>query len=205
MIETILLARTRAGSYVALSKPGADWNSLTAALHKLDGDASAGAGGVGEHVHDEYESVGLFQLVPQKKVRRFATKAQAAQARAVRSAQDAEFRRAEALGKASMEDLRELAAELKIASVTVRTSRSELVAAILAARKKGSPLTAKSAENAEKGKPGGPTVAEFVAAGYNPANYPPLGYAPISSPEEVAAAVAEYKKNPPSGDASAAD
>lgn len=45
------------------------------------------------------------------------------------------------------------------------------------------------------GQPGGairtdgPTVAEFVAAGYPAKNYPPAGYASRSTPEEVATAV----------------
>lgn len=34
----------------------------------------------------------------------------------------------------------------------------------------------------------GPTVAQFVAAGYNPANYPPAGYASRSTDDEIAAA-----------------
>lgn len=36
----------------------------------------------------------------------------------------------------------------------------------------------------------GPTVAEYVAAGYKAANYPPAGYASKSTAEEIAAAVA---------------
>ncbi|MGN8004167.1 hypothetical protein ACTJKQ_13345 [Acidovorax sp. 22279] len=36
----------------------------------------------------------------------------------------------------------------------------------------------------------GPTVQEFVAAGYLAVNYPPAGYASKSTPEEIAAAVA---------------
>jgi hypothetical protein len=36
----------------------------------------------------------------------------------------------------------------------------------------------------------GPTVAEWVAAGYKARNYPPHGYEPRSTPEEIAAAVA---------------
>lgn len=43
----------------------------------------------------------------------------------------------------------------------------------------------------------GPTVADYVAAGYNPANYPPSGYASRSSEEEVAAAIAAWQ--PPAG------
>ncbi|OYY60772.1 MAG: hypothetical protein B7Y61_23070 [Rhizobiales bacterium 35-66-30] len=46
----------------------------------------------------------------------------------------------------------------------------------------------------ETGQPGlrhdGPTVAEYVAAGYLASNYPPLGYASRSTEEEIAAAVA---------------
>ena len=34
----------------------------------------------------------------------------------------------------------------------------------------------------------GPTVAEYVAAGYKAANYPPAGYASRSTAEEIAAA-----------------
>lgn len=35
----------------------------------------------------------------------------------------------------------------------------------------------------------GPTVEEFVQAGYQAANYPPSGYASRSTPEEIAAAI----------------
>lgn len=35
----------------------------------------------------------------------------------------------------------------------------------------------------------GPTVAEFVAAGYKASNYPPEGYAPRSTVEEIAEAL----------------
>jgi hypothetical protein len=38
----------------------------------------------------------------------------------------------------------------------------------------------------------GPTVAEWVAAGYRAVNYPPSGYASRSTPEEIAAAVAAW-------------
>lgn len=37
----------------------------------------------------------------------------------------------------------------------------------------------------------GPTVAEFVAAGYDPKNYPPTGYESRSTPEEINDAVAK--------------
>lgn len=36
----------------------------------------------------------------------------------------------------------------------------------------------------------GPTVAEWVAAGYRAVNYPPTGYVSKSTPEEIAAAIA---------------
>lgn len=36
----------------------------------------------------------------------------------------------------------------------------------------------------------GPTIAEYVSAGYLASNYPPNGYASRSTPEEIAAAVA---------------
>ena len=46
----------------------------------------------------------------------------------------------------------------------------------------------------ETGRPGlrldGPTVAEYVKAGYLAANYPPEGYASRSTEEDVAAAIA---------------
>ena len=35
----------------------------------------------------------------------------------------------------------------------------------------------------------GPTVEEYVQAGYDPKNYPPQGYASRSTPEEIAAAI----------------
>jgi hypothetical protein len=40
----------------------------------------------------------------------------------------------------------------------------------------------------------GPTVAEFVEAGYDPRDYPPQGFASISSDEEINAATAELFK-----------
>ena len=36
----------------------------------------------------------------------------------------------------------------------------------------------------------GPTIADYVAAGYKSSSYPPHGYASRSTPEEIAAAVA---------------
>lgn len=42
-------------------------------------------------------------------------------------------------------------------------------------------------------KDSGPTVAEYVQAGYDPANYPPEGYLAISTEDEVAAAVEAFK------------
>ncbi|MER9130681.1 hypothetical protein [Mesorhizobium sp. M0768] len=39
----------------------------------------------------------------------------------------------------------------------------------------------------------GPTVAEFVAAGYSASDYPPHGYASRSTPEEIAEAVKAAK------------
>ncbi|MGA0564165.1 hypothetical protein ACO2RV_17100 [Ancylobacter sp. VNQ12] len=51
----------------------------------------------------------------------------------------------------------------------------------------------------ETGKPGlradGPTVAEYVAAGYLASAYPPDGYASRSTDEEIAAAVAAQQDN----------
>ena len=37
----------------------------------------------------------------------------------------------------------------------------------------------------------GPTVQEYVAAGYRAENYPPEGYEAVSTPEEIDAAIAE--------------
>lgn len=37
----------------------------------------------------------------------------------------------------------------------------------------------------------GPTVAEFVEAGYRASNYPPFGYASCSTDDEIAKAIAE--------------
>lgn len=44
----------------------------------------------------------------------------------------------------------------------------------------------------------GPTIAEFLAAGYQASNYPPKGYASRSTAEEIAAAVAAQPKAKPS-------
>jgi hypothetical protein len=47
----------------------------------------------------------------------------------------------------------------------------------------------------------GPTVAEYVAAGYLASNYPPTGYSPRSTPEEIEAAIAaEMGSGEPVGD-----
>lgn len=43
----------------------------------------------------------------------------------------------------------------------------------------------------------GPTIAEFIAAGYPASNYPPKGYASKSTVEEIAAAVADEAANQP--------
>jgi len=40
--------------------------------------------------------------------------------------------------------------------------------------------------------PMGPTIAEFVSAGYDPRNYPPKGFAPKSTAEEVQAATEKW-------------
>lgn len=40
----------------------------------------------------------------------------------------------------------------------------------------------------------GPTIKDYVAAGYSAKTYPPAGYAARSTPEEIASAVAEEKK-----------
>lgn len=57
----------------------------------------------------------------------------------------------------------------------------------------------------------GPTVQEFVDAGYLAVNYPPTGYASKSTPEEIAAAVEAASRpdlapsNPSSGPSAPAD
>ena len=43
----------------------------------------------------------------------------------------------------------------------------------------------------------GPTIAEFVAAGYPAVNYPPEGYASRSSQEEIDAAIEAEKETDP--------
>ena len=43
----------------------------------------------------------------------------------------------------------------------------------------------------------GPTIAEFLAAGYPAANYPPEGYASRSSQEEIDAAIDAQKETDP--------
>ena len=43
----------------------------------------------------------------------------------------------------------------------------------------------------------GPTIAEFLAAGYLAANYPPEGYASRSSQEEIDAAIDAQKETDP--------
>lgn len=51
----------------------------------------------------------------------------------------------------------------------------------------------------------GPTVAEYVEAGYQASNYPPAGFAPRSAPEEIAAAVAAQASVNPDGKMLVAD
>lgn len=43
----------------------------------------------------------------------------------------------------------------------------------------------------------GPTIAEFLAAGYLAVNYPPKGYASRSSQEEIDAAIEDQKETDP--------
>ncbi|AMR77675.1 hypothetical protein [Cupriavidus nantongensis] len=45
----------------------------------------------------------------------------------------------------------------------------------------------------------GPTIAEFIAAGYPPTEYPPHGYAPRSTAEEIASAIAAASAIAPEG------
>lgn len=40
----------------------------------------------------------------------------------------------------------------------------------------------------------GPTIAEYITAGYNPVNYPPAGFASRSTPDEVAGAAEAFAK-----------
>lgn len=42
--------------------------------------------------------------------------------------------------------------------------------------------------------PNGPTVEQFVKKGYDPKNYPPTGYAAVSSKAIIDAEIAAYKK-----------
>jgi hypothetical protein len=42
-------------------------------------------------------------------------------------------------------------------------------------------------------KQDGPTIEEFIAAGYSPDKYPPKGYASKSSEQEIKAAIAAFK------------
>lgn len=50
--------------------------------------------------------------------------------------------------------------------------------------------------NADGLRMDGPTIAEFLAAGYAAENYPPQGYASRSTPDEIAAALATMKPAP---------
>lgn len=52
--------------------------------------------------------------------------------------------------------------------------------------------SAPAAQLQEKRKPYSPTVAEYVAGGYDPHSYPPSGCESVSSPEEIAAAVEKF-------------
>lgn len=55
--------------------------------------------------------------------------------------------------------------------------------------------TAAAPEPAKPLRQDGPTVAEYVAAGYKASRYPPSRYASRSTPEEIAAAVEAEKAN----------
>lgn len=62
--------------------------------------------------------------------------------------------------------------------------------------------TATKVEKSSAWKPGappmtdGPTVTEYVLAGYDPKNYPPTGYASRSTPAEIEKAIADYNAAP---------
>lgn len=49
----------------------------------------------------------------------------------------------------------------------------------------------------------GPTIAEYVSAGYDPVNYPPNGYESRSTPEEITAAIEAKQQTPPNEPATA--
>jgi hypothetical protein len=49
-------------------------------------------------------------------------------------------------------------------------------------------------QNASELKQDGPTVEQYVAAGYDPSTYPPKGYASKSTPEEIKVFVDKHKK-----------
>jgi hypothetical protein len=67
MIETILLARKhKTGEQVVLLGSDKHFSEQKAALDKFVGDS-----------HEEYDRVGLYQLVPQKRVLKLSTKVDA--------------------------------------------------------------------------------------------------------------------------------
>ena len=54
-------------------------------------------------------------------------------------------------------------------------------------------VSEKAAPGGETLKQDGPTVAQYVAAGYDPKTYPPAGYSCRSTPEEIKKSIGEYK------------
>lgn len=78
------------------------------------------------------------------------------------------------------------ARQIKIGGARVATA--EEIAAVLKSAEAAVPRDAAGLRT------DGPTIAEFVAAGYKAADYPPAGYASRSTEDEIAAALAAEKK-----------
>lgn len=53
----------------------------------------------------------------------------------------------------------------------------------------------RSADDGDELRQDGPTISEFIAAGYKAENYPPNGFASRSTPEEISVAIAAEGKS----------
>lgn len=123
MIETILLARNRkTGEYVPLSDSREEFHALKAKLTAFD-----------QETHDEYDRVGLYQLVPQKKVLKLATKKELSETRTKHAQMIKDGAELQKLAELPLDKLKALAAKLGV-TVGPRVSKGELAAAVFTAR-----------------------------------------------------------------------
>lgn len=123
MIETILLARKRkTGEWEALSKSSDEFAELKAKLHTFD-----------QETHDDYDRIGVYQLVPVKKVLKLATKKEFSETKAKHAQMVKDGAEQQKLAELPLDKLQGLAKKFNV-TISPRASKGELAAAVFTAR-----------------------------------------------------------------------